>query len=435
MFKPISRELLKAYFYSLKYKLIPGKDRVTKVNFENNLDTNLDLIINKISKRTYKFSPLKEFTNDKGRTIYIPTIRDRLVLEFLKDRLKLKYKINMPDRNLLIYNLKSILSDELDYYIIRLDIKSFFSSISQEILFDRIKSKTLLNSEEYYLLYKLLEVSPHGLPEGLSVSNYLAEIYLESFDIKLKTIHNNIFFYSRYVDDILLIIPGKLKKSEIDELKDKIKNIFNHYNLSIDLNNPHKNSFIEFYKNTDTSTLYYLGYSFKRNNNNTLSTSINKDKLKNYHKKLDLIFKDFNYNNNFYLLYERLYAFSLRNKILKTKVHVRKDASYYSTNQSICYGVVENYSYADFSSFEKLDNHIHNKLHDIYPLIRNRDLKRKFHSISITNSKKNDKVLIYDKIPRNVLETKINNIDPSLDVNQLTTTKLIKIYFDFLNNY
>lgn len=436
MFNHLDKDILKFYFENVKHSITPGVDRVTSTNFENNLNDNLDTIIRKVNNKTYKFSKLKEVNTSKGRTIYIPTIRDRLVIEFLKDRLKYKYKVNMPDRNLIIENVKSLLYDELDYFIIRLDIKNFFASISNDSLLSYIKQKTLLNSDEYYLLYKLLEVSPSGLPAGLSISNYLSEIFLEGFDIKLKDIHRNILFYSRYVDDILIIIPEKLSTKEIELIKSKINKIVDLYGLSIDFNNQNKNNFIEFYKDCDTGTLSYLGYSFYKQKNSTLLTTIDKNKLNNYYKKIDKMFNSYYYDNkDELLLYERLYAFCCNNKILKYNTNLRKDLSYYTTKQYIYYGVIDNYKYADIHSFKEIDNYIQKKLQYVYPFISDKMLKKSFHMLSTSRSKSNNTLLAYHKIPISTVRSKMLKISSQSNIHSFSNRKLLWEYIKLLNNY
>ncbi|CEN75119.1 Retron-type reverse transcriptase [[Clostridium] sordellii] len=437
MFNQIDINTLEFYFKDIKYKAMPGVDRVTAINFENKLTENLDTIIRKINNKTYKFSRLKTITNSKGRTIYIPTIRDRIVIEYLKDRLKYKYKINMANRNSIIENIQNLLGDKLDYFVIRLDIKNFFGSVSNERLLSHLRKKTLLNSNEYYLLHKLLEVSPCGLPEGLSISNYLSEIFLEGFDIKLKDIHKNILFYSRYVDDIIIIIPEKLQDKEIESLKIKVKDIFDHYNLNIDLNNKDKNNFIKFYKNINTDSLNYLGYSFSRTSANKLVTCISENKLNNCFKKIDKIFYSYYYDNkNLLLLYERLHSFCCTNKILKYKLNLRKDLSYYTNKQSIYYGVLNDYKYADVESFSIIDDYIQKKIFHIDPYISDKYLKKKFHLISMCRSKANNSVLIYNKIPLHIIRQKMCQISPlSNYVITFSNRKLLWEYIRLLNNY
>src|SRR5690606_34498610 len=65
-----------------------------------------------------------------------------------------------------------------------------------------------------------------GIPRGIGFSAYLSELYLRGFDNKIKSLEN-ITYYSRYVDDIILIITPKHRNesSTINSLKDEIERI------------------------------------------------------------------------------------------------------------------------------------------------------------------------------------------------------------------
>lgn len=71
-------------------KCTVGVDRVNFKNFKNNLSENSSIIERKVKNGTYTFSRYKEVLILKGkdklpRTIYIPTIRDKIVLSLLKE--------------------------------------------------------------------------------------------------------------------------------------------------------------------------------------------------------------------------------------------------------------------------------------------------------------------------------------------------------------
>lgn len=49
-------------------------------------------------------------------------------------------------------------------------------------------------------------INHKGIPQGLAISNILAEIYLSDMDEYMNKV---VPFYSRYVDDIMIILPRK----------------------------------------------------------------------------------------------------------------------------------------------------------------------------------------------------------------------------------
>ena len=80
-----------------------------------------------------------------------------------------------------------------------MDIRKFFDSVPVEDLLEKVEKSTLLGSQEYHLLSNLLISHSHGLVQGISLSNYLSEIYLEKFDMRLKRIHPRVLYSFRYV--------------------------------------------------------------------------------------------------------------------------------------------------------------------------------------------------------------------------------------------
>lgn len=104
---------------------------------------------------------------------------------------------------------------------IKLDVKGFYASICQEELMMKLKRKIrkreILNLIEkaiktVSISYPVKDKIPitereRGIPEGLPISNALANIYMIDID-KKYTVKHNISYY-RYVDDILILVNEK----------------------------------------------------------------------------------------------------------------------------------------------------------------------------------------------------------------------------------
>lgn len=66
--------------------------------------------------------------------------------------------------------------------------------------------------------YLKLSGTDKGLPRGIGISAYLSGIYLAYIDAEVRR-HNEIFYYSRYVDDmIIMFAPEKRRQSMNIEL-------------------------------------------------------------------------------------------------------------------------------------------------------------------------------------------------------------------------
>lgn len=433
MYKTFTYSTLESYFNYLKPTLKVGVDRISAHNYQSDLEENLNIILRKVKNRTYKFTNLKQVTRN-NRTVKIPTIRDRILIEYLKDKIKQKYKIKLQNRNDIINNLKNILSEDIDYYIYKIDINNFFPSIPINELKNKIESSSLLQSNEFYLFIQLLNDTKNGLPQGLSVSNYLSELYLENLDMKLKKLHPRILLYSRYVDDIILVITGKLNKNEKKNLGKNIEEIFTSIDLQL---NRTKTKYIEFVKCSNSDPFEYLGYSFQRlkdGQSSKLHINISKKKLKKYYKKIDYYIYDFYKNRDIQLLFERLNAFTSINKISKNKVYLRKDTKFSFKKSSITFGLIEDYKFANDDSFKKIDMYLTHKIYHLRAKY-GKDFN-KFYSLSSLKSKEEQKLINFNKIPLSTIKSKVYKMDKTLSYNQVLSMDgktLLRRYFNLLH--
>lgn len=276
--------LFKSYFrirclkeiYNDKFKssTTKGIDRLNGVLFEKQSNVQIKLIHNKCLSGKYKFSPYLELLQSKGRgknprVLAIPSIRDRIVLDALKNTLFSIFPecVSRKLANTHIYEIKKFIDTNIpsSFGIFRTDIKNFYDSIDREKLFEklkiRIKSQRLLK-----LIKKAIEspivpknynrkeinkyMSDKGVPQGLSISNILAYIYLYDFDNCLKD-NSCIRVYHRYVDDILVLTD----QDKINEVKSIISDKMDF--LKLELNED------KTYTKLGYEEFEYLGYRFQ----------------------------------------------------------------------------------------------------------------------------------------------------------------------------
>ena len=169
------------------------------------------------------------------RQVCVPTVRDKLTLSTFNELLSLVYgsqcRTQMPQ---VIIN---DISDNLSSYdsFIKLDVTSFYASIKHDVLLRKLHSKIkkpeiidlIQNAiETESLSYPVKEKVKRmkrelGIPEGLPVSNSLANIYLASLDKKYSAISR--IKYYRYVDDILILLNHNdlpsVKRTIVRDLK------------------------------------------------------------------------------------------------------------------------------------------------------------------------------------------------------------------------
>jgi len=253
-----------------------GMDGLSPSRFDEQKETELRTIQRKCRDGSYTFTPYREVLKSRGRkrkprVISIPTVRDRIVLYLLKDLLHDIFDdcVNRSLPNQVVRRLKKYyLESNLDEKVVYIaDIKSFYDDINHDHLERKIRSR--INPEKIIkLIFRSLKtptvprnyrrenkdnyIPQCGVPQGLAISNILAEICLEGFDQKISS---EVDFYERYVDDILLFCDA-------DDVSEKYtligKNLTERGDLSL---NEDKSKPIDV-----EDGFQYLGYRFDGDN-------------------------------------------------------------------------------------------------------------------------------------------------------------------------
>ena len=257
-------------------------------------------LVEDLSKGLYQFSFKqngKIFLNSK--TDSFEFLFQNLVLRNIYKNIKAVYKINQADRDKIISQIKILLEEKNPYWIIKLDIKSFFESIDKQKIIQSLKNGCSLNSQTISLLEQVLSHPTmngmRGLPRGLCISSVMSELYLEKFDIEIKGVEG-VYYYARFVDDIIVFCTSKLVR---DEIECRAKELLDNLGLSIN------NQKVQKWQNDSADSLSYLGYAF-RHNRDKLSISIADNKIKKLKSRIVKSFVAYSKNNDYQLLKKRI---------------------------------------------------------------------------------------------------------------------------------
>lgn len=333
-------------FEIIRNRLKTGADRISVNNFSKNIDIKFKLIEQEINNFTFKVHKYKKIQLNKDRVVYIPTVKDQVVSYTLKKILDNRLKIKYPNRNSIIEDLEEKINEILKtnennkFNFIKLDIKKCFDNISKPQLFRMLGNSNLIQENEYYLIKQFLKYQNKGIPQGVCLSSFLIEFYFRNLDKELKRISPKICYYSRYVDDIIIVFNDFFSYTEQKKITEEIYSIFKKYQLKI---NKDKSLNLENFTN---SSLTYLGYEFMPSNNK-LKIEICKKKLDLIFKKIDFCFEQYLYNNNKILLHERLRYILINNHYKKRKIYTNKKFNIYSKRIKIKLGVFNIYKQAD----------------------------------------------------------------------------------------
>lgn len=263
--------LRKIYYEHTAKSNVPGVDNITGNNYRKHIKDETKFIRNQLVNKLYKFSKYRICYQLKGvqypRVICIPTQRDKIVAYAITRLLQKLFgdaaKTPLPQTqiNNIIQHIENF-----DYGI-KLDIHDFYGSLDHEMLAARLSNKI---NDEYILslieqainIDRRVSISGEnkGVPQGVSFSNALANIYLDEIDKKYKKRKDS--YYIRYVDDIILLSNNPV--NFVDLKKDLRK-------IRLDLNENKEKIFC-----LKKDPFGFIGYEFQNNNVQLSDKSVKK---------------------------------------------------------------------------------------------------------------------------------------------------------------
>lgn len=263
-----SAPVLKRVFQDeVSWKPTVGIDKTTVDSFRNNLDENIEVISRKAPLGTYCFTNyaqrlIAKGPNDPPRKICIPTIRDKVTLKAISHILDDLYGhscVTGQPQAIIDSIANEIHSDKFDSFV-KFDISRFYSSIDHGIMTSMIEKRTdegrfiqlvvsAITTPAVMFGRKSNDVSLIGLPEGLSISNRLANVYLSELDDYFR--EKSSISYFRYVDDILILCGAQ----DVNEVKKEMQSLMAALRLNLNGEKTKSGSL--------RSDLFdYLGYRF-----------------------------------------------------------------------------------------------------------------------------------------------------------------------------
>lgn len=289
---PSPKEIFKHHFNAQALKAIAehhlskgtarGVDGVSVDLFLSKRDDELCTIFRKVFLGTYKFSPFREKLLVKGsnqlpRQVSIPTIRDRVTLRALNNFLADIFPAARPrhSHHTVSAAIQSIRAAGPQHSFIKLDIKTFYDDIDHALLLKNLRAKIRFTPALQLIASALStptgvsvaagQSRAKGIPQGLSIANILASIYLLKIDEKYTDFAG--VHYHRYVDDILCIAPTK----NAEKLFSEVRADFKKKNLTLHDLGSGKSTILP-----NSERLDYLGYSFLKDTVSVREKSVRK---------------------------------------------------------------------------------------------------------------------------------------------------------------
>jgi group II intron reverse transcriptase/maturase len=197
----INEDMLRECHKRMKAGKATGVDGVTKAVYEQNLETNLTRLVERMKKKSYRPQPARRTYIPKDehntRPLGIPTYEDKLVQMALKRLLEAIYEQDFLDHSYgfrpkrgmhdALKRVTHIVEKEQMNYVVDADIKGFFNHVDHDWLM-KFLDKRVGDSNIHRLVKRMLiagiqedgmfEATEEGTPQGSAASPLLANIYL-----------------------------------------------------------------------------------------------------------------------------------------------------------------------------------------------------------------------------------------------------------------
>ena len=244
----LNEENLKDCFYQLKRNKASGVDGVTFQEYESNLESNLQDLVNRLKSWSYHPKPVRRVyipkSNGKMRPIGIPSLEDKIVQMAVKRILEAIYEtIFLPcsfgfrpgkGAHQALKELDGMIRKKKVNYILDADIHDFFGSVHHKILLQalqvRIGDQQLIRLIVRFLKAGVMEegivhIDTFGAPQGGVLSPVLSNIYLhyvlDTWMIRYSKKIKGYVGLIRYCDDFVMGIQyyndGKQLLKDIKE--------------------------------------------------------------------------------------------------------------------------------------------------------------------------------------------------------------------------
>lgn len=203
------------------------------------------------------------------------------------------YKVKQANRIEIVSQVKTLLNDIFPKVIIRTDLEDFYESVPHQLLIRKINEDNLLDHLSKQVIRNLLfsyrEITggAKGIPRGVGVSAYLAELYMKDIDKEIKSLPH-LVYYGRYVDDIIAMFSPVNVRKQLDykaSVKDVVES--NKYSLKLNENKTEIYSTITQQPSFDFT---FLGYKIIFNHSehpNFVSVRFSQKKLDKYKTRIE----------------------------------------------------------------------------------------------------------------------------------------------------
>ena len=209
-----------------------------------------------------------------------------LIDKQIQSNLQIAFKFRMNNHTKIISQMLALLNDDMPKHIYRTDIKDFFESIPHDKLKGKISKNAKLDTFSKNVIFNILDQYSNivqadvGIPRGIGLSSCLAEIYLLDLDYQMR-FNQKVFFYSRFVDDIVVFAMESIKEDIENSIRD------------IGLTNNQDKTKVKHKTKDRNASFEFLGYHFNANGSRA-RIEMSKKKIEKIKYRISRAVKDYN---------------------------------------------------------------------------------------------------------------------------------------------
>ena len=364
----VNCETLKAKHRKQNARKATGVDKVTKEQYEENLDENISNLVERMKKFSYRPLPVRRVeipkANGKTRPLGIPSYEDKLVQGVMADILNDVYEPRFldvsygfrPNRGMhdAIKRVDELIMYKRVNYILDCDIKGFFDNVDHKWLMKFLENDI---ADKNFLRYivrflksgimkgKIFEESSVGTPQGGLISPILANVYLHYvldiwFERGVKKKLQGEAYFVRFADDFIIMFEYEEEAKAVYEF---IKKRLAQFGLELEED---KTRILPFGRNSNTTdTFDFLGFTHyngkTRYGKYTVGHKISRKKKKIFKAKLKKWVKD---NRNIDI---KIFMTALDRKLIGTNNYYCISGAYHEVRSL--------YNHAKFVTFKWLN--------------------------------------------------------------------------------
>ncbi len=276
--------------YEEKKNELSAKYEELKTEKERLLGIELEKISAEVTAKGFSFG-IKEIDIGLPKKVFVAdnTASTFFSLKQVQHNIRRLYKVKQSNRHQIVCQLRELLGDRFPKHVVRTDISSFYESIPREKLLEKLKDDPLLTLASKKIIRRILfeygqiTGSDIGLPRGIGISTYLAELYMRDIDNTIRD-HPGVLYYARYVDDIFIIFCPP-PNTTTREFRKTVVGAFRNMGLK---RNRKKTQVFKIVTG-GTYSIEYLGYKFEIGSGAVVLKMTNK-KVTRYKQRVDLSF-------------------------------------------------------------------------------------------------------------------------------------------------